>query len=132
MGKIRSYKELEVWKKGLALTRDVYALSGVFPQDEKFGLTNQMRRAAASVPANIAEGWTRSGTKEFLHFLNIASGSLAELDTFMEIAGDLGYTKKSNRAEVVKNTITEIQKMTCAMMRSLNARLSTLSPEVKL
>ena len=93
---------------------------------------NQMRRAAASVPANIAEGWTRSGTKEFSHFLNIACGSLAELDTFMKIAGNSGYTEKSDRTGVVKNIIIEIQKMTYAMMRSLTARLTTLSSEVKL
>ena len=75
------------------MVEDVYAATRVFPKEELFGLTNQMRRAAISVPANIAEGAARAGTKELLQFLSIAAASLSELDTHVEIAMRLGYLK---------------------------------------
>ncbi len=88
---IRSYKELRIWREAHALTLEIYRLSGGFPADERFGMVSQLRRAAASVPANIAEGMGRRTTKELLSFLYIARGSLQEVCYFMLLAKDLGY-----------------------------------------
>src|SRR2546425_11563382 len=79
--KPKHYKELLVWQKGMVLARLVYKVTMKLPAEERYGLTSQMRRAAVSVPSNIAEGQARRGTSEFLQFLSIAEGSLAELDT---------------------------------------------------
>ncbi len=87
----RKHHELRAWQAAMALVGDVYALSGTFPREEAFGLTSQMRRAAISVPSNIAEGAARATRKEFLHFLHVARGSLSELETQYLIARQLGY-----------------------------------------
>jgi four helix bundle protein len=87
----RKHRDLLVWQKSIALVTTVYRLTESFPKQEQFGLTSQMRRAAVSVPANIAEGAARSTRKDLLHFLVVARGSLSELDTLAEIAGNLGY-----------------------------------------
>ena len=89
--KVRSHQNLDVWKKSIALVKDIYQLTSIFPKEEIYGLTNQMRRAAVSVPSNISEGAARSGKKEFLKYLYIARGSLSELDTQVEIAKEIGY-----------------------------------------
>lgn len=83
---VRSFRDLEVWQIGLDLVETVYRLTAQFPKSELFGLTAQMRRAAVSIPSNIAEGQARSSSKEFLHFLSYALGSLAELETQLELA----------------------------------------------
>jgi len=87
----KSYRDLEVWQIGLDLVETIYRHTGGFPKSELFGLSAQMRRAAVSIPSNIAEGQARSSSKEFLHFLSIALGSLAELSTQLELASRLGY-----------------------------------------
>jgi len=79
----RRHYDLRVWQDGIALVKTIYALTAKLPREELFGLTSQMRRAAVSVPANIAEGAARSTQKEFIHFLSIARGSLSELDTLL-------------------------------------------------
>jgi len=84
--KIRDYKNLLVWQKGITLAKEVYKLTSTFPSEEKFGLISQMRRAAVSVPSNIAEGQARNTRGEFIQFLSHAEGSLAELDTQARIA----------------------------------------------
>jgi four helix bundle protein len=89
----RNHRSLKAWQQGVLLVEYVYAATRTFPKEELFGLTNQMRRAAVSVPANIAEGAARAGTKELLQFLSIAAASLSELDTHAEIAKRLGYLK---------------------------------------
>ncbi len=89
----RNHRSLKAWQKAIELVERVYAETREFPKDELFGLTSQMRRAAVSVPANIAEGAARPGTKELLRFLGIAAASLSELDTHVEIARRLGYLK---------------------------------------
>ncbi|MCX6284753.1 MAG: four helix bundle protein, partial [Bacteroidetes bacterium] len=81
MGKIISYHDLEVWKKAVICAKEVYRLTENFPEKEKYGLTSQIRRATVSVPANIAEGWGRESSKNFIQFLRTARGSLYELDT---------------------------------------------------
>jgi len=82
---------LRVWQEAIVLVEDVYRLTSSFPREEIYGLTSQMRRVAVSVPANIAEGSARNGTRELLHFLSISSASLAELDTHVEIACRLNF-----------------------------------------
>jgi len=115
-GKVKHYKDLEVWQNGMLVSKAVYRLTARFPTDERFGLTAQMRRAAVSVPSNIAEGQARHGTREFLQFLSHAGGSLAELET--QLLLDLGYCRESEIASVASE-ITEIQKMLAAIRRKL-------------
>ncbi len=86
-----SYRELDVWQKAMDLVVACYEATGYFPNREIYGLTSQLRRAAVSVPANIAEGRGRQHTAEFIQHLSIATGSLAELETHIEIAQRLGY-----------------------------------------
>ena len=90
MSKIKSFQDLEVWQVAHALVLDTYRVSARFPPAERFGLTDQVRRASVSVPANIAEGFARRGKKEKLHFLNIAQGSLSELSYYFILLRDLG------------------------------------------
>ena len=97
---IESYRDLRVWRAGMALVRAVYQATATFPRAEVFGLTSQMRRAAVSVPSNIAEGHARAYTREYLHHVVIAHGSIAELLTQIEIAADLGYIESSNAAQL--------------------------------
>jgi len=85
------YKELRVWQDAMALVRDIYRVTRTFPKDELFGITSQMRRAAVSIPSNIAEGRGRYSQREFAQFLYHARGSLLELETQMLIASDLGH-----------------------------------------
>jgi four helix bundle protein len=92
----RAHRGLQVWRESMALVEDVYAVTTNFPVAEQYGLTIQMRRAAVSIPSNIAEGAARINRKEFLQFVSIASGSLSELDTHVEIAVRLGYIKDSD------------------------------------
>ena len=87
----RKHHELRVWQDGIQLVKLVYRHTESFLKSELFGLVSQMRRAAVSIPANIAEGAARSTRKEFAHFLTIARGSLSELDTFVILARELGY-----------------------------------------
>jgi four helix bundle protein len=89
----RNHRSLKAWQRAIELVERVYAETRAFPQEELFGLTSQMRRAAVSVPANIAEGAARSGSRELLRFLSIAEASLSELDTHVGIALRLGYLK---------------------------------------
>ena len=86
-----SFRELDVWMVAMNLVMDVYALTASFPRDERFGLTAQIRRAAVSIPANIAEGKARFGPGEYRRFVSIALGSVAELQTELEIAERLGF-----------------------------------------
>ena len=119
---IRSYKDLLVWQRGMDLTTRVYQLSSELPQDERFGLISQMRRAAVSVPANIAEGHQRSSTKDYLRFLLIASGSLAEVETLVELASRLYEVKKSSIEELVGQA-DELGKMLRSLQQKLEDKL---------
>jgi four helix bundle protein len=122
--KAKHYKELLVWQKGMSLAKGVYGLTARFPTDERFGLVSQMRRAAVSVPSNIAEGQARHGTREFLQFLSHASGSLAELETQLLLSIEMKYCVK-NDAESVAGLISELQKMIAALRRTLGGSLAT-------
>ena len=87
----RPHKNLDVWKESVALATEIYKITSNFPKSEIYGIVSQMRRAAVSVPSNIAEGAARNSDKEFAQFLNIAGGSLSELDTQVEISFNLDY-----------------------------------------
>ena len=103
-----NHKDLDVWKKSMELVEVIYAESKFFPDDEKFGLTNQIRRASVSVPSNIAEGAARKSDKELIQFLYIALGSLSELETQYLIAVRLKYIIENKDIE---NKINEVKKM---------------------
>ena len=98
-----THKELEIWKKGINLVEDVYRLTSNFPTEEKYGLSSQMRRAAVSIPSNIAEGAARKNDKEFIQFLYIALSSLSELETQLIISNRLNYELPSDILETVNN-----------------------------
>ncbi|MFQ1854285.1 four helix bundle protein [Aeromonas veronii] len=93
---IATHKQLDTWQQAMQLVKMVYDNAASFPREEMFGLTSQMRRAAVSIPSNIAEGTGRSGSKEFARFLDIARGSLSELDTQIEIAMMPGYVSQDS------------------------------------
>jgi four helix bundle protein len=88
---VRHFRELIAWQKSMDLVESIYRSTEAFPSHERFGLTNQLRRAAVSIPSNIAEGQGRSSTKDFLHFLSISRSSLQEVQTQVELAVRLGY-----------------------------------------
>jgi four helix bundle protein len=115
---VRSYRELQVWQKGINLAKMVYGLTQLFPKMETYGLASQMQRAAVSIPSNIAEGQGRQHTAEFRQFLHIAIASAAELDTQMVIAVDLGYVT-ADKAQPVFDLILEIRRMTYALINKL-------------
>lgn len=93
---VQSYRDLETWQQAVALVLEVYRVTKLFPKEQLFGLTSQVRRAVVSIPSNIAEGQGRSSTKEFLHHLSIAYGSLCETETQLLIAKELGYLEQQD------------------------------------
>ena len=119
--RIRSYRELKIWQRSMDLTVQTYELTRRFPSEEKYGLSSQMRRAAASVPANIAEGQARRSKKEFLQMLSIARGSLAELETFVTLSERLGLIRRETSNSLLENC-AEINRMMNGLMRSLANR----------
>ena len=122
MGKeIRSYRDLEVWKKSMHLVLDVYRCTRSFPKEELYGLVLQIRRCAVSIPSNIAEGYGRYGTGEFVRFLQIATGSLCELHTQVEIAQNLHYLSDSlyEHLSVISG---EIERMLNSLIRKLQEK----------
>lgn len=119
---MKDHKDLIVWQKSMELTRIIYTLTKRFPQGEIFGLTNQIRRAVVSIPSNIAEGFGRNSDKKFIHFLKIAKGSAAELETQLLISRDLSYLT----AKDAKSTLAlydEIARMLGALIRNIEKRV---------
>jgi four helix bundle protein len=119
--KARSYKDLLVWQKGIVLVKKVYLLTQIFPRAEKFGLTSQMRRAAVSIPSNIAEGQARHTRKEFIQFISHSEGSLAELETQVILGVELGYCTLTDTQEITGLT-TELSKMLDSLRRKLEVQ----------
>lgn len=115
----RKHHELRAWQEAMGLVKDVYRITSAFPRDEVYALTSQMRRAAVSIPSNIAEGAARTTDKEFLQFLSISRGSLSELETQLTIAIDLGYMQPSDE---ISNKIDAIFGLLGGLMKSLRAR----------
>ena len=118
---IKSYRDLLVWQKAIQLVKNVYRLTQSFPSEEKFGLVSQMRRAAVSVPSNIAEGQARHTRKEFVQFLSHAEGSVAELETQVILAIELGFCTKADTLEITGLT-TELSKMLDSLRRKLEVK----------
>ena len=110
------YKDLEVWQKAVAVVAEIYRLTVSFPESEKFGITNQMRRAAVSIPSNIAEGSARHHAADFIHFLRISDGSAAELETQLIISEKLGFLAD---IETLTQEIIVIRRMLAALIKSL-------------
>jgi len=115
------FRDLKVWQAAMSLTVAVYSATQDFPGDERYGLTSQMRRCAASIPANIAEGSARRGNGEFLQFLHISAGSLAELETFLELARRLGYFEEDVVADMDKQTI-EVGRMLYGLISHVKSK----------
>ncbi|PLX15444.1 MAG: four helix bundle protein [Candidatus Muiribacterium halophilum] len=96
-----NYKDLDVWNKSITLVEKVYVITKIFPEEEKFALTNQVRRSVISIPSNIAEGWGRKSTKDYIRFLHIALGSLYELETQLIISEKINYIKDEDLQMIV-------------------------------
>jgi len=114
------HTDLEVYKMSLIMVKNLYDYSNGFPREEIYGLTSQMRRAAVSIPSNIAEGCGRSSNKELLRFLDIALGSLSELDTQMVISDMLGYKKLTSQYTEIRDQLRRIRQMIINLMKALN------------
>lgn len=117
--KLKTHKDLDAWKKAIELVEAVYGLTRTFPKTEMYGLTNQLRRAAVSVPSNIAEGAARSSTKEFVQFLHIALGSVSEVETQVIIAQRLDYVDDVNSIE---EQIEAVRRLILGLIRYLRRR----------
>lgn len=128
--RVRSYRDLIVWQKSMDLAIECYRETRTFPVEERFGLTTQIRRCAASVPANIAEGRCRSGARDFARFLGIAHGSVAELETHLMLAERLGYTGGDRLNEILGRS-AEIGRMTHGLRQAILRRTSPREPAPK-
>ncbi len=116
---LQSFKDLIVWQKSIQLVKQIYILTEELPKSEIFGLTSQMRRAAVSIPSNIAEGYKRKNIREYIQFLSIADASAAELEKQIIIMKEVYKTNSTDGAE---STLLEIQKMLNALIRKLNPK----------
>ena len=117
---VESYRDLKVWQRGMKLVEQVYTLTEPFPASEKYELTSQLRRAAVSVPSNIAEGWGHSSQKQYIHFLELARSSLFKIETQIRIANRLGYVNADERDQLLSETDAQ-SKMLLSLMRSLRS-----------
>ncbi len=121
---MKSFKELKVWQKGIELVAEVYKITASFPDEEKYGLRAQMRRAAVSIPSNIAEGHLRKTAKDFRQFLSIARGSCAELETQIIIAHKLGFIHDNNFNNLSPK-IEELSKMLSSFYSKIDSKPPT-------
>ncbi|MFM9890484.1 MAG: four helix bundle protein [Rickettsiales bacterium] len=126
---ITSYRDLEVWKKSVALVTTIYQVTAKFPKEEIYGLTSQIRRSAVSIPSNIAEGRGKRSTRDFIRYLNISYGSVCELETQLVIAGNLQLLDVVS-VENILESISEIARMLNGLISSLELKLS--SPESRM
>jgi four helix bundle protein len=120
--KLASYRDLKVWQLSVDLVTRIYRFTKGYPQSERFGLISQTERAAVSIPANIAEGHARDSTKEFLHHISFAFGSLAELETLLYVAKQLSYLDSKSLDELLV-TCDQIGKMLRGLQKSLKSKL---------
>jgi len=120
MGGIKTHKDLDVWKEAMALAKEVYELTKNFPKEETYGLVSQMRRAAVSIPSNIAEGAARNSNKEFIQSLYVSLGSLAELETQLLLSRDLGFPQ----SEEINGSIERVRKLLLGLIKYLKGKLS--------
>lgn len=117
---IRTFRDLKVWQKGMALVNRVYNATNYFPENEKYSLTSQLRRSAISIPSNIAEGYGRRSTGDYIRFLNIAIGSLYEVQTQIEIALNLDYMKKE-WFDILYEDSREIERMLSSIIQKIES-----------
>lgn len=117
----QNFKDLLVWQRGMTLAKRIYEITRPFPSDERFGLVAQMRRAAVSIPSNVAEGQARHTTGEFVQFISHAEGSLAELETQLRLSLDLAFCGQSEATSTLE-LMEELRKMLNALRRKLAAR----------
>jgi four helix bundle protein len=117
----QNYRDLRAWNRAMDLVERLYALSASFPLDERYGLTSQVRRAAVSVPSNIAEGQGRRSLNEFIHHLSIAHGSLREVETQCLIGARLGYVNEGESDDLLA-LASEVGRLLNALMNALEAR----------
>ena len=115
---VSTHKDLNVWKKAMDLAAQVYSLTAKFPKEELYGLTSQIRRSAVSIPSNIAEGAARLSRKEFIQFLHIASGSVAELETQLLLAIQIGLLSGDH----IISHVEEVRKLLLGLLRSLKKK----------
>ena len=120
----KPHKKLDVWKLSMELSRRIYHLTTRFPGEERFGLVSQMRRAAVSIPSNLAEGAARRSNNEFRNFLSIARSSLSELDTQLELSQQLGFVTVQSRSEI-DTLLTRVDKMLYALYQSKKPSVPT-------
>jgi four helix bundle protein len=115
---MKSHKDLDVWNKGIDLVTMIYNITRRFPKDELYSLTNQIRRAAISIPSNIAEGAARNSTKEFIHFLFISLGSVAELETQIYLSVKLNYIE-SSASSTIQGELIKLRQMLLGLIHYL-------------
>ena len=121
MQRMKPHKRLILWQKAMDFVSRIYDMTRSFPREEEFGLKSQLRRAAVSIPSNIAEGLARSGKKDRLHFLNVVRGSMSEIDTQIEISHRLGYFAADTSSAALSN-LTELEILLSGLVRSLKNR----------
>jgi len=121
---MKTHKDLEVWKISIEMVTKIYQITHGFPKEELYGLTNQIRRAAVSVPSNIAEGAGRKSNKEFLQFLYYANGSLSELETQLIIANNLKYIDDEQK-QIIDNLFYSVFRMLAGLIQSIKKRQVT-------
>jgi four helix bundle protein len=118
---MKTYRELIVWQKYMDLVTSIYQVLKLFPNDENFGLTSQLRRSAISIPSNISEGYGRNSLNDYIRFLNISVGSLYEVQTQIEIAFNLKYIENEQFKSIYDST-REIERMMSSLIRKLNEK----------
>ncbi len=123
MTALKNYRDLKVWQKSYQVCPDIYKLTKEFPEEEKYGLSSQLRRASVSVPSNIAEGYGRKTTPDYVRSLYIAYGSNCELETQLLLAGDLGFTEPKFLQKALEN-VSEVERMLKALIKSLENKHS--------
>lgn len=121
MAQIKTYRDLIVWQKSVALVTEIYKTTKAFPKDETYGLIAQMRRCAVSIPSNIAEGYGRNSSSDYIRFLRIAMGSLYELQTQLEISVNLKYLKTDGFKRFYESS-REVERMLSSLTRKMNTK----------
>jgi four helix bundle protein len=121
MATVKGFRDLLVWQQSMALAEDIYQFTSNFPKSEVYGLTSQLRRAIVSVPSNIAEGQGRNSTGEYIQFLGVAKGSLAEVETQLELANRLGWLNSAERGRLISRA-SEISRMFTGLISKLRSR----------
>lgn len=121
-GKCSTYKDLIVWQKSIVLVTKIYSATHSFPASEKFGIVSQLNRACISIPTNIAEGWGRESSKNYLQFLRISRGSLMETETLLLISKNLNFIQEKEYKELLSD-VEEVGKILQGLIKSINQKL---------